>query len=245
MRTLGIVLFLVLFLLADLIIMGVQWIWAKFNKRAADLQQLRLVQWAFRVVISLAGVKLEVKGHENVPREEAVLYVGNHRGFFDTVTTYSLCPGLTGYIAKDGINKVPILGMVMKRLYCLFLDRSDVKQGLKTILTAIDYVKDGVSICVFPEGTRNKDSAHPEETLEFKEGCFKIAQKTGCKIVPMAIIGSSQIFEDHLPWIRSGKVTVVYGEPIDVSSLPKEEKKHLGVYCRNVISQMLAEELCK
>ena len=127
MRTLGIVLFLVLFLLADLIIMGVQWIWAKFNKRAADLQQLRLVQWAFRVVISLAGVKLEVKGHENVPREEAVLYVGNHRGFFDTVTTYSLCPGLTGYIAKDGINKVPILGMVMKRLYCLFLRMEKMK----------------------------------------------------------------------------------------------------------------------
>ena len=144
--------------------------------------QLRIVQWGFRCVSFLSGIKLTVKGEENVPTDQPVLYIGNHRSFFDIVVTYARCPGLTGYISKDGVNKVPILGLWMRRLYCLFLDRKDLKQGLKVILTAIDQVKSGISICIFPEGTRNKDAEHPDTLLPFKEGSFKIAQKTKCPI---------------------------------------------------------------
>ncbi len=99
----------------------------------------------------LAGVHLTVEGKEHVPTDQAVLYIGNHRSIFDIVITYAQCPNLTGYISKDGVNKVPLLGIWMRRLYCLFLDRKDLKQGLKTILTAIDQVKSGISICIFPE----------------------------------------------------------------------------------------------
>lgn len=97
------------------------------------------------------GVHLTVEGKEHVPTDQAVLYIGNHRSIFDIVITYAQCPNLTGYISKDGVNKVPLLGIWMRRLYCLFLDRKDLKQGLKTILTAIDQVKSGISICIFPE----------------------------------------------------------------------------------------------
>ena len=71
----------------------------------------------------------------------------------------------------------------MKALYCLFLDRKDIKAGLKTILQGIEYIKRGISICIFPEGTRNRT----DEMLPFKEGSMKIAEKTGCPIIPMAI----------------------------------------------------------
>ena len=114
-----------------------------------------MVQWAFRVIMFICGVKLTVKGDENVPKDEPVLYICNHKSYFDIIITYSRCPNLTGYISKDTLGKVPLLNIWMKRLYCLFLDRKDIKQGLKTILTAIDYVKQGVSMCIFPEGTRN------------------------------------------------------------------------------------------
>ena len=80
------------------------------------------------------GVHLTVEGKEHVPTDQAVLYIGNHRSIFDIVITYAQCPNLTGYISKDGVNKVPLLGIWMRRLYCLFLDRKDLKQGLKTIL---------------------------------------------------------------------------------------------------------------
>ena len=243
MRTILVILFVLLYLILGLPVLGVEWIISKFNRPAADISQLRMVQWAFRVVCFLSGVKLTVKGEENVPKDQAVMYIGNHRSFFEILITYSSCPRLTGYIAKNGINKGPILNLWMKRLYCLFLDRKDLKQGLKVILTAIDQVRNGISMCVFPEGTRNRDTDQTSSLLPFHEGSFKIAQKTGCPIVPMALTGTADIFENHFPWIRKANVTLTYGKPILISDLPKEEQKKIGSHCQKVIQEMLEEEL--
>ena len=238
MRLFFVALFVLLFLILGIPVLAVEWVIAKFNRPAADISQLRLVQWAFRCVCFLSGVQLTVKGEENVPKDTPVLYIGNHRGFYDIIITYARCPGLTGYIAKSGINKVPLLNLWMRRLYCLFLDRKDLKQGLKTILTAIEQIKSGISICVFPEGTRNHDEDRTT-LLPFHDGSFKIAQKTGCPIVPMVLTGTEDIFEKHLPWIRRAKVTLTYGEPIYVSNLPKEEQRRIGTYCQNIMQDML------
>ena len=152
MRTLLIVIYLLFFFILGLPVLAVDWLIRKRYPEFSAHAQLRIVQWAFRCICFMAGLKLTVIGEENVPKDEAVLYIGNHRGFFDIVVTYMLCPRLTGYIAKSGINKVPVLRVIMGRLYCLFLDRDDIKQGLQVILKAIDYVKNGISICIFPEG---------------------------------------------------------------------------------------------
>lgn len=243
MRTIITVLYIFLFLILGLPVLGIEWIISKFNKAHADMVQLRIVQWGLKCVAFISGVKLTVIGEENVPRDEPVLYIGNHRSFFDVVVTYSRCPGLTGYIAKDGVNKVPIFRIWMKRLHCIFLKRDDMKEGLKVILKAIEYVKSGISICIFPEGTRNKDRDNPTSLLPFKEGSFKIASKTGCKIVPMALIGTANILENHFPWIHSTDIKLIYGEPIDVSALDKDQQKHVGAYCQTVVDELIRSNL--
>lgn len=243
MRTIITVLYLFFFLLLALPVLAVDWFVRKANPKLSAYCQLRIVQWGFRCISFLSGIRLTVIGEEHVPKGQAVLYIGNHRSIFDIVVTYARCPGLTGYISKNGVNKVPVLGIIMRRLYCLFLDREDIKQGLKVILQAIEYVKEGISICVFPEGTRNKDNEHPDSLLPFKEGTFKIAQKSGCPIIPMALIGTADIFENHFPWIRKTDVTLIYGEPIYVSELDKNAQKHLGAHCQRVIQQMLRDQL--
>lgn len=243
MRTIITVLYIFLFLILGLPVLGIEWIISKFNKAHADMIQLRIVQWGLKCVAFISGVKLTVIGEENVPRDEPVLYIGNHRSFFDVVVTYSRCPGLTGYIAKDGVNKVPIFRIWMKRLHCIFLKRDDMKEGLKVILKAIEYVKSGISICIFPEGTRNKDRDNPTSLLPFKEGSFKIASKTGCKIVPMALIGTADILENHFPWIHSTDIKLIYGEPIDVSDLDKDRQKHVGAYCQTVVEELIRSNM--
>lgn len=243
MRTIITVLYILLFLILGLPVLGIEWIISKFNKDHADMVQLRIVQWGLKCVAFISGVKLTVIGEENVPRDEPVLYIGNHRSFFDVVVTYARCPGLTGYIAKDGVNKVPIFRIWMKRLHCIFLKRDDMKEGLKVILKAIEYVKSGISICIFPEGTRNKDRDNPTSLLPFKEGSFKIASKTGCKIVPMALIGTADILENHFPWIHSTDIKLIYGEPIDVSALDKDQQKHVGAYCQTVVEELIRSNL--
>ncbi len=142
---------------------------------------------------------------------------------------------MTGFIAKKEIRRIPFLRVWMHFIQCLFLDRSDIKQGMKTILQAIEQIKKGYSIFISPEGTRN----HGKEMLPFKEGSFKIAEKTGCAIVPVALTNTDEIFENHIPWIKSTKVVIEFGKPIYPNRLDKEQLKHLGSYVQGIIKEML------
>lgn len=233
-------LFAVIFLIASIPVLVIEWILRKINRYAADISSLRIIQCVFKIIAFICGVKLTVIGEENVPKDEAVLYVGNHRSYFDIILTYARCPRLTGYVAKDVMGKVPLLNIWMKRLYCLFLDRKDMKKGLKTILTGVDQIKNGISMCIFPEGTRNRTE---EEMLPFKGGSLKMAEKTGCPIVPMAITNSAEILENHIPKIRPARVIIQYGAPIRLEELSAENRKHLSSYVQNEVHRMLQDNL--
>ncbi len=226
--------FVVLFLILSMPLMLAEWIIGKFNMDVKSRSSLAIVNWAFRCVAFLSGTKLIVKGRENIPDDRAVLYVGNHRSFFDIVLTYPLVKGPTGYVAKKEMEKVPLLSIWMKDLHCLFLDRDNIKEGMKTILAAIEKAKSGISICIFPEGTRNKTA---DTFLPFHEDSFKIAEKSGVPIIPMTIVNSAAVFEDHMPKIRKATVVIEYGKPIDVSALSREEKKNLGASVKSVIEE--------
>ena len=162
------------FLILSIPILFVEWIIGKFSPRTKEISSLRIIQAVFKFILWEAGTKVTIIGEENVPKDTPVLYIGNHRSYFDIVLSYSRCPIRTGYIAKKEMERYPLLSNWMRYLHCLFLDRKDIKQGLKTILTAIEKIKSGISICIFPEGTRNKNKDELE-LLPFHEGSFKIA----------------------------------------------------------------------
>lgn len=229
-------LFLGLFLLFSYILFFIEWIIGKINKQAKDYSCLRIIQWGFRVILWMAGVKITVIGKENIP-DEAALFVGNHRSYFDILIMYIQCKRLTGFVAKDSINKIPSLRVWMRYVYCLFLNRSDIKQGMKTILQAIEYVKQGISICIFPEGTRN--DGEELSILPFKEGSFKIALKTGCPIVPVSINNSAEIFENHMPKLKKTHVIMEYGKPIYPKDLSRDEQKVIGATCQQIIQETI------
>ena len=226
--------FVFLFLVLSIPLLIAEWIIGKFNIDVKNRSSLAIVNWAFRVCLFLSGVKVTVRGAENVPKDTPVLYIGNHRSYFDILITYVRVPRPTGYIAKKEMLRYPLLVNWMKNLHCLFLDRTDIKQGLQTILTAIDKVKSGISICIFPEGTRNRVN---HTFMEFHEGSFKIAAKTGCPIIPMTIYNSAGIFEDHLPKIKKAHVILDYGKPFYIKDLPKEDQKRVGIYTQNLIKE--------
>lgn len=232
----AVVLFLI-FSIPMLIILGIQ---EKKNPAQAQARSLRIVRGVFRFVFKLSGVTYEVQGLENIPNDRAVLYVGNHRSYFDILIGYMTVPGLTGFVAKKEMLKIPLLKDWMIKVNCLFLDRVDIKEALKTILEGIDKVRSGISVWIFPEGTRNENE-DMAELLMFHEGSLKIAQKSGCPVIPVAITGTAPIFENHLPFIRPSHVVIRYGEPIYVKELSPEERKFPGAYTRDVISEMLRD----
>ena len=205
----------------------------KKKPEVCDKVSRALIRWIFRVILFFAGTKVTVEGQENVPKDRAVLYIGNHRSYFDILVTYTTVPGSCGFVAKKELARIPLLKNWMDLIHCLFLDRSDIKQGLQMILSGCEEIKSGTSICIFPEGTRNKVA---DTFLPFHEGSFKIAQKANCPIVPITINNSAAVLEDHFPKIRKAHVVVEYGRPIYINELAPENKKQLAPYVQQIIS---------
>ena len=235
-RLILICLFIGLFFISSILLFFILFIVGLFSKKAKARMSYAIVQNVLRVCLFLAGTKNEVIGLENVPKDRAVLYVGNHRSIFDILINYSLLPPLMGFVSKKEMKKYPFLNHWMKLVNCLFLDRENVKEGLKTILEGVEKMKNGVSIFIYPEGTRAKKD---EDMIEFKEGSFKLAEKSGAPIVPVAINNSSACFEDHKPRVKKAHVVIEYGKPIEVTELSKEEKKHLGVHVHDIVKEMV------
>lgn len=235
-RLIFVALVLSLFLLLGIPVLLIEHLIGMKYKQAKDYSSLRIVQCAFRLIIWISGVDVTVIGEENIP-DEPVLFAGNHRSYFDIVLTYARCKRLTGYIAKKEMLRYPLLRNWMRALYCIFLDRNNVKEGLKSILQAIDYVKSGISICIFPEGTRNK--GEELSMLPFKKGSLKIAEKSGCAIIPMSLNNTNSIFEAHIPKIKKAHVIIEYGKPIYPKTLDKDTRKHLEEYVQDIIQETI------
>lgn len=235
-RLILILLFLIIFFILSIPVFLILFVIGHFNRHTRDVISLCIVRGAFHIVLFLAGAKVTVKGQENIPDDTPVLYVGNHSGFFDIVTGYTTIKGLCGFVSKIEIKKVPFLRTWMYLVNCLFFDRKDMRAAMQMILDGIEKLKNGISIFIFPEGTRSKDG-----TLgAFKEGSFKMALKAKVPIVPVAITGTSAIFEDHLPWIKKGKITITYSSPIYPEQYTKEEQKHIGKIAREQIEDLLS-----
>mgnify|MGYP001051702847 CR=1 FL=1 len=233
-RFILVVIYVVLFLVLTIPVMVVEWIIGKRNPGLKDRSSKAIVSWGFRCVTFLSGTKVVVRGQERIPRDSAVLYVANHRSYFDIVLTLNLFPGVTGYVAKKEMLKWPLLNIWMKNIHCLFLDRDNIKEGLKTILTGVEKAKNGISLCIFPEGTRNKVN---DTFLPFHEGSFKIAEKGGIPVVPMVIVNSAGVFEDHLPRIKKETVTIEFLEPVYMDQMDRADWKKMGSYVSGLISE--------
>ncbi len=225
----------ILFLIITIPVMIVEWIIGKFNMDLRNRSCLAIIKGIFRFIIWLSGVKVTINGYEKIPDDKPVLYVGNHNSYYDIVIGYTIVKGLTGFIAKKEMQKIPLLNVWMRLVNCLFLDRENIREGIKTIRKATDRINSGISIFIFPEGTRSKNG----KMLPFKEGSLKMADKTGCPVIPVAFQHTADIFENHIPFIRKTNVTINIGDPIYTRELSKEDRKFLGSYTQQKISELL------
>lgn len=225
-------LFVGIFLVLSTPLLLIEWILQKVNPKLHSKSSWKIIKFAFTLCLFISNTTYTIIGKENVPTDTAVLYVGNHRSYFDILLTYLQVPRPTGYVAKVEMLRYPLLRSWMKNIHCTFLDRKDLKKGMKTILDNIELLENGISVCVFPEGTRNKTK---EVLLPFHNGSFKMAEKSGCPIVPVTLTRTNEIFEDHMPKIIPTHVTIEYHKPIYLNDLDREEKKQLSKTVQNIL----------
>lgn len=161
-------------------------------------------------------------GIENIPKDGAIIFAGNHRHAFDPVVVMTHTKRTVHYMAKESLFK-GFYGMVLKSIGLIKIYRS--KGNSMAVKEAVEILKNGGTVGVFPEGTRNKTD---EELLRFRSGTVRIAKQANTKIVPFAIKGGYKIF-------RKGLV-IEFGKPVDVSKMEVEEANE---YIRNEVLKML------
>lgn len=223
---------LVLVLLTGVIEHVITWVVGKFNPDACLRMRSSYVRLGTKIVWLIAAGKTTVIGKEKIPTDRPVLFIGNHRSMLDVVICLSVIPFPVGFISKIELEKIPLLRMQMRDINCLFLDRKDDRQALKVVLKAIQMVKDGQSMFVFPEGTRSKEEG---KILPFHAGTFKIATKAKAPIVPVTIVGMGDVLEDHFPRLKKAPVVIEFGSPIETASMDRNEQKELPDRVRNII----------
>ena len=159
---------------------------------------------------------------ENIPKEPCV-FIGNHSSILDIPILLYTVNRKIGFIAKKEILKTPIIGYWLKKSKCVPLDRENPRTAIEAINEAVQNLKEGSSMVIFPEGTRNKEG----KVGEFKKGSLKLATKAKVKIVPVSIDRASRAFEDTREF-KPTKIKVVFGEAIDTKNLSKEEETKFG-----------------
>ena len=219
--------------IATAFVYPVYWLVHRHNVKKGDMIALHFVQWGFKFGVFLCGVKVTYKGLEYLPEDgDAVMFASNHRGLFDAILTYKVVKGRTGNLSKKELKKTPIIGWWINTIYGVLLDRNDKRQGMMCIQKCIEYLNNGISMLAYPEGTRS----HVEgELLMFHKGTFKMATRSGVRIIPVAINGTGDIFDDHRPYIKSRKAMVEFCPPIETKNLTQDEIMVLHDTVRDVI----------
>lgn len=205
-------------------------------KERDDLVFKTVQNWA-RSLVNLAGTKINVIGEENIPKNEAVVFVSNHQGNFDIPILLGYLNKHKAFIAKKEITKMPIISTWMKYMNCVFMDREDIRQSLQSINQGIEYIKEGYSMVIFPEGTRSIDG----QLGEFKPGSLRLASKSGAPIVPITIKGSNKIMGKNSFIIKPADVDVIISAPIYPTSVKDTNK--LTEIIRDIIKGHLEEAL--
>ncbi len=169
-------------------------------------------------MVEMAGVEFVVKGQEKIPCNQPVIYTPNHAGAFDIPAVILTAPEVPMFMAKKELSKLPMVSKWMDVVDCVFVDRSNKNTARSSLQEAIDKVKTGRSLVIFPEGTRSKDG----KLGEFRGGAMKVAMETGAAVVPVLIEGSRERLEATSN-VTSGKVYVTYLDPIETKGLTKED----------------------
>ena len=154
-----------------------------------------------RLALALGGVHVNVTGLEKVPRDGRFLLVSNHRFAFDPLVFYSSMPWADlAFLSKKENFSIFVVAQIMRKVLCLPVDRNNDRESLKSILKAIQFIKDDkASIAVFPEGRTNRTA---DPLLPYRCGVFKIAQKANVPIVVGTVEGTERIAH-NVPWRRS------------------------------------------
>ncbi len=185
--------------------------------------------WSW-LILRTTGVEVTVEGLEQLTPGQTYVFVANHQSIYDIPILFWSLPFQLRIIAKESLGSFPFLGWHLRRTGHMLVDRRRPDRsgviGWAKRLTA-----NGLSLIVFPEGTRSQDG----RVARFKGGSFLVALQAGLPVVPISVVGSRHIMLKGRLATYPGKVTLIVHPPIDTTGMADDEPKAFGERVRQVV----------
>jgi len=198
----------------------------------------RVGMWITRTGIRAAGIRVEVSGMEHVPEGQSCIFMSNHVSNLDPPVMLPLLPGRCSVLLKKELMSIPILGTAMRMAKFVPVERGSRRDAAQASVTAaVDVLRSGLHIVVYPEGTRSPDG----RLAAFKKGPFFLAQQTQAPIIPIAISGTQDMMKKGSIAIMPGVARMQLLAPIDPSKYASREEILRAVY--DAIAEALPEAM--
>lgn len=179
----------------------------------------RICMWAAFTGVRAAGIKVKVEGLDRLDRSRNYIFMCNHVSNVDPPILAPLIPPRTSVLVKKEVFRIPMLARAMRMGSLVPVDRRNREAALGSLSAAGDVLRSGISMMIFPEGTRSPDG----RLLPFKKGPFYLAIETGVPVVPITILGTYEIMPKGRFAIRPGTATVIFHEPVNPAAFPSRE----------------------
>ena len=165
------------------------------------------------------------------------VFISNHQSYADILSfLYNVKNHQVAFITKDGLSKIPIFGKWVSRIRGIYIHRGDARASLKTINEGVEYLKQGFSLVIFPEGTRSRSSA----MAEFKHGSFKLATKARVPIVPVTLNGGYHTYEETGKVTKGCHIDFMVHKPIETKDMSRAELAELPAAVEQIVREGLA-----
>ena len=231
-RTIAVVLFLAL---ADLLVMPLFILWTLLTG-SADLMY-EVAMKTVRASLRIAKIKVRVEGLENIP-PGVCIFAANHISNVDPVAFVPAIPRRVSVLLKTELFRIPILSTAMRLAKFVPVDRADKEAAVASVDVALGVLKEGLSLAVYPEGTRSPDG----RLKPFKKGTFALAIEAGVPIVPVSISGAQHLMRKGEWTMRPGEIVVRFGPSVDASQYTMERRMELLARVEELVAAGLPED---
>jgi 1-acyl-sn-glycerol-3-phosphate acyltransferase len=224
---------IILWVVLSTIVFGIIAIIISFFSRTGNPVHIIARIWA-KCILIVSGIKVNINGFSNIDPSCSYIYMCNHQSNFDIPVLLGCLPVQFRWLAKAELFKIPIFGRAMRGAGYVAIDRFDRQSAFNSISEVSKKMKNGVSVMIFPEGTRSKDG----KIGSFKKGGFIMAVDSRVPIIPLVIRGTRSIMEKGNLRINPGDVSMQIGQPVETATYTRETKDDLiksvrGVICEN------------
>ncbi|HZI20803.1 MAG TPA: lysophospholipid acyltransferase family protein [Pyrinomonadaceae bacterium] len=217
------------------VLMGTLSLVLSIGDREGRRQHWCAVLWS-RMIARTVGARVSVSGAGHLRPGESYVFLSTHQSYMDIPVMLGYLPSQLRIAAKREVFQIPFLGWHMRRGGHISINRGSTAEAVESLRRAASEVRPGISVFLYPEGTRSRDGA----IQPFKKGGFKFALQAGLPIVPVAIVGTRALLPRDSVVFRPGPVFLHLGRPIPTAGLTDEDLPDLMRQVRDAMASHLS-----